>query len=158
MYLNDVQHGGATRFPALNLEVQPRQGMALVFFPATVDGCLDKMALHAAMPAIDTKFVSQVWIRQSNYNGQPSKRLTQTMGPPFTTPLGSALTPQPLGQAQPVTSNSHTVFSNHLQQQVAQYQQQQNQAQQQLQQQYQQGLHQQGGQQQSQHHHQSMNF
>ena len=45
VYLNDVQQGGATAFPALNLQVQPRRGMALVFFPATVDGMLDKRAL-----------------------------------------------------------------------------------------------------------------
>ncbi|GAX27364.1 hypothetical protein FisN_17Lh253 [Fistulifera solaris] len=83
IYLNDVMRGGATRFPALNLDIQPRRGMALVFFPATVDGMLDKMALHAALPAIDTKFVSQVWIRQSTYNGQPSKRLQQTLGAPI---------------------------------------------------------------------------
>ena len=83
IYLNSVMRGGATRFPALNMEVQPRQGMALVFFPATVDGLLDKMALHAALPAIDTKYVSQCWIRQSTYNGQPSKRLPATLGKPF---------------------------------------------------------------------------
>jgi prolyl 4-hydroxylase len=83
IYLNDVAQGGHTRFPALNLEVQPREGMALIFFPATIDGLLDKMALHAAMPAIDTKYVSQVWIRQSTYNGMPSKRLATTMGPPL---------------------------------------------------------------------------
>ena len=83
IYLNDVMRGGATRFPALNLDVQPRQGMALVFFPATTDGFLDKRALHAALPAVDTKFVSQVWIRQGSYNGQPSKRLPTTLGVPF---------------------------------------------------------------------------
>ncbi|CAB9516135.1 Probable prolyl 4-hydroxylase [Seminavis robusta] len=83
IYLNDVLRGGATRFPALNLDVQPRQGMALIFFPATIDGYLDKMALHAAMPAVDTKYVSQVWIRQHQYNGQPSKRLAQIMGRPL---------------------------------------------------------------------------
>lgn len=83
IYLNTVVRGGATRFPSLNLDVQPVRGMALIFFPATVDGLLDKMALHAAMPAIDTKFVSQVWIRQSAYLGQPSKRLPQTLGVPF---------------------------------------------------------------------------
>ena len=83
IYLNDVPNGGATRFPALNLDVRPKRGMALVFFPATIDGMLDKMALHAALPAIDTKFVSQIWVRQSNYSGQPSKRLQQTMGVPF---------------------------------------------------------------------------
>ena len=59
----------------LNLDVRPRKGMAVVFFPATVDGLLDKNALHAACPAVDTKYVSQVWIRQSAYSGLPSKRI-----------------------------------------------------------------------------------
>lgn len=98
IYLNDVMRGGATRFPALNLDVQPRQGTALVFFPATVDGHLDKRALHAALPAVDAKYVSQVWIRQSTYNGQPSKRLAQPMGAPLNPPLG-AQQPVPAGQA-----------------------------------------------------------
>mmetsp|Transcript_11733 Transcript_11733/g.24675 ORF Transcript_11733/g.24675 Transcript_11733/m.24675 type:complete len:707 (+) Transcript_11733:290-2410(+) len=79
VYLNDVARGGATHFPNLNMEVQPRQGMALVFFPSTLDGLLDKMALHAALPAVDVKYVSQVWIRQSNYEGRPSKRLPEPM-------------------------------------------------------------------------------
>jgi prolyl 4-hydroxylase len=78
-YLNDVGLGGATAFPNLNIQVQPRRGMALVFFPSTLDGLLDKMALHAALPAVDIKYVSQVWIRQSNYDGRPSKRLVQPM-------------------------------------------------------------------------------
>jgi len=90
MYLNDVSRGGATRFPALNLDVRPRRGAALVFFPATVDGVLDRMALHAALPAVDAKFVSQVWIRQSNYEGQPSKRLSTTLGVPFAAGSGTA--------------------------------------------------------------------
>jgi prolyl 4-hydroxylase len=79
VYLNDVINGGHTAFPSLNLEVTPRRGMAIVFFPATIDGYLDKMALHAALPAVDTKFVSQVWIRQGNYEGQPSKHLEYKM-------------------------------------------------------------------------------
>lgn len=85
VYLNDVIQGGSTAFPALNIEVKPRQGTALIFFPATVDGLLDKMTLHAALPAVDTKYVSQVWIRQGEYNGNPSKRLPKTLGPPFGT-------------------------------------------------------------------------
>ena len=75
VYLNDVAQGGATSFPHLNVEVQPRRGMAVIFFPSTLDGLLDRMALHSAMPAVDVKYVSQVWIRQSNYEGRPSKRL-----------------------------------------------------------------------------------
>jgi len=85
IYLNDVFQGGATRFPMLHLQVQPKQGTALVFFPATVDGTLDPMALHAALPAIDTKYVSQIWIRQGVYTGHPSKRLAQPLGMPFGT-------------------------------------------------------------------------
>ena len=84
VYLNDCHRGGETHFPnCSDVKVRPRQGSAVVFFPATVDGYLDKNALHAALPAIDTKFVSQVWIRQSNYTGTPSKRLQQTLGVPF---------------------------------------------------------------------------
>lgn len=84
VYLNDVIQGGQTSFPNLNLNVQPRQGMALIFFPATVDGILDPQALHAALPAVDTKYVSQIWIRQGNYYGQSSKRLKLLMGAPLT--------------------------------------------------------------------------
>eukprot|EP00934_Nitzschia_sp_Nitz4_P002182 Nitzschia sp. Nitz4//scaffold163_size50693//37346//38395//NITZ4_006993-RA/size50693-snap-gene-0.61-mRNA-1//1//CDS//3329538046//2182//frame0 len=83
LYLNTVERGGATSFPGLQLQVQPRQGTALVFFPATVQGSLDRQALHAALPAVDTKFVSQIWIRQSSYFGQASKRLSNIMGRPF---------------------------------------------------------------------------
>jgi prolyl 4-hydroxylase len=88
VYLNDVSEGGQTAFPALNLEIKPKRGMAVVFFPATVDGLLDKMALHAALPAAEghVKYVSQVWIRQGEYKGQPSKRLSQTLGVPFHQP------------------------------------------------------------------------
>ena len=75
VYLNDVAQGGATSFPHLNVNVQPRRGMAVIFFPSTLDGLLDRMALHSALPAVDVKYVSQVWIRQSNYEGRPSKRL-----------------------------------------------------------------------------------
>mmetsp|Transcript_22931 Transcript_22931/g.54091 ORF Transcript_22931/g.54091 Transcript_22931/m.54091 type:complete len:529 (+) Transcript_22931:38-1624(+) len=80
-YLNDVSKGGATAFPRLNVEVRPRKGMALVFFPATVDGHVDGNALHEACPAVDVKYVSQVWIRQGVYEGSPHKRLAQKMVP-----------------------------------------------------------------------------
>lgn len=78
-----MPRGGQTSFPSLRLEVAPVRGTALVFFPATLDGALDPRALHAAMPAVDPKFVSQVWVRQHNYYGQPSKRLVEIMGLPL---------------------------------------------------------------------------
>ncbi|CAN0040839.1 unnamed protein product [Phaeothamnion confervicola] len=75
IYLNDVPTGGYTAFPKLGLRVAPRRGMAVVFFPASLTGELDPAALHAAEPAIDTKFVSQVWIRQGAYDGIPTRRI-----------------------------------------------------------------------------------
>ena len=51
----------------------PLQGNALIFFPGFMNGELDTEVLHAGMPAVDTKWVSQVWIRQSfREDGQPS--------------------------------------------------------------------------------------
>ena len=32
-------------------------------------GTLDEQYLHAAEPAVDPKWVSQIWIRQADYNG-----------------------------------------------------------------------------------------
>lgn len=49
--------------------------MAVVFFPATVGGVLDSRLLHAAEPAVDTKWVSQIWIRQGAYHGTPTARI-----------------------------------------------------------------------------------
>lgn len=62
-----------------NFEVKPKKGNALIFFPGKMDGELDTDALHAGMPAIDTKWVSQVWIRQSfREDGQPSTPVPDT--------------------------------------------------------------------------------
>jgi hypothetical protein len=72
MYLNDVGEGGETHFPHMNLKIPPTKGTALVFFPSTVDGEMDVQALHAALPAVDTKYVSQVWVRERTYfTGNP---------------------------------------------------------------------------------------
>jgi prolyl 4-hydroxylase len=57
----------------VKFEVRPKKGRALIFFPGFMNGELDTDALHAGMPAVDTKWVSQVWIRQSfREDGQPS--------------------------------------------------------------------------------------
>ena len=57
----------------VNFEIRPKKGNALIFFPGFMNGQLDTEALHAGMPAIDTKWVSQVWIRQTfREDGQPS--------------------------------------------------------------------------------------
>jgi len=73
MYLNDVEEGGCTFFRRLNFEVKPTKGMSVIFFPGFMNGELDPDALHAALPPVGTKWVSQVWIRQSfREDGQPS--------------------------------------------------------------------------------------
>ena len=60
VYLNDVIQGGDTAFPILNLRIHPKMGKAVVFFPSFLDGVLDPLALHAAEPAVDEKWVCQV--------------------------------------------------------------------------------------------------
>ena len=74
MYLNDVSEGGCTFFSRLNLRVKPVCGMALIFFPGYEDGTLDETALHCAEDAVETKWVSQIWIRQGfRVPHQPSR-------------------------------------------------------------------------------------
>ena len=75
VYLNDVERGGETSFSKLGVRIKPRKGNALIFFPATLDGVLDQNYLHAAEPAVDPKWVSQIWIRQRAYNGLASVRI-----------------------------------------------------------------------------------
>jgi prolyl 4-hydroxylase len=68
IYLNNVHSGGATFFNELNLRVQPKEGSALVFFPAKMDGTIDHKVLHTAENASDLKWVSQVWLRNKKYS------------------------------------------------------------------------------------------
>jgi prolyl 4-hydroxylase len=68
IYLNNVQSGGATFFNELNLRVQPKEGSALIFFPAKMDGTIDHKVLHTAENASDLKWVSQVWLRNKKYS------------------------------------------------------------------------------------------
>ena len=62
-YLNDVALGGATAFPKLGISVRPKRGRCLLFFPGHLDGRMDEQTLHEAQPAVDTKWVTQVWVR-----------------------------------------------------------------------------------------------
>ena len=74
IYLNTVEDGGRTRFDSIKgedgkvLEVQPIKGMAVVFFPATMDAKIDLRYLHTALKPADghEKWVSQIWIREQD--------------------------------------------------------------------------------------------
>ena len=67
VYLNDVEKGGATRFEHLGIEVQPKKGKALVFFPSSAACMNDARTLHTATPAEagHEKWVSQLWVASS---------------------------------------------------------------------------------------------
>lgn len=69
VYLNDVAAGGATKFEYLNLDVRPKCGRALLFFPATSDGFADARTLHTAETAEDIKWVTQQWIARGFKEG-----------------------------------------------------------------------------------------
>jgi Rps23 Pro-64 3,4-dihydroxylase Tpa1-like proline 4-hydroxylase len=65
IYLNNVESGGATYFNTLNVRVQPKEGDAIVFFPAKMDSIMDERYLHTAETAGSLKWVSQIWLRGS---------------------------------------------------------------------------------------------
>lgn len=64
-YLNRVDAGGETRFPAIDLTVPPRMGEGLLFFNVRPDGSLDQNTRHAGLPVErGEKWVSTCWIRE----------------------------------------------------------------------------------------------
>lgn len=56
-YLNSVDEGGETFFSRLDLKVKPRQGTALVHFPASHDLVADKRTMHCGMVSPNVKWV-----------------------------------------------------------------------------------------------------
>ena len=65
VYLNDVTNGGSTRFEKLGpLDVAPRKGKALLFFPGTDASQPDARTLHTAVEAVPghEKWISQLWV------------------------------------------------------------------------------------------------
>ena len=72
LYLNnDVEEGGATNFPLLDLTVEPKRGRALIIWPTTV-GVLDEdprqmdpMTNHQALPVTKgLKYGANAWLHQ----------------------------------------------------------------------------------------------
>jgi prolyl 4-hydroxylase len=65
MYLNDVEEGGATRFPKIGLDVVPRKGSALYFEYLNEQGHVDKLTYHAGAPVLrGEKWIATKWLRQ----------------------------------------------------------------------------------------------
>jgi prolyl 4-hydroxylase len=65
MYLNDVEEGGQTYFPKLNLSVYPKKGMAVYFEYFYNDQALNELTLHGGAPVVQgEKWIATQWIRR----------------------------------------------------------------------------------------------
>lgn len=65
MYLNDVEQGGETYFPKLNLSVSPQKGMAVYFEYFYNDQNLNDLTLHGGAPVvIGDKWAATQWMRR----------------------------------------------------------------------------------------------
>lgn len=68
MYLNDVEAGGETVFPKLNLSVVPRKGCAVYFEYCNSLGQVDPLTLHGGCPVTaGEKWIATKWMRQRQY-------------------------------------------------------------------------------------------
>lgn len=77
VYCNEVHDGGRTVFRDLlapgksgsptQLQVQPRRGRALLFFPTDANGLPDERTLHAGEPAETAKWIAQLWVHPGQY-------------------------------------------------------------------------------------------
>jgi prolyl 4-hydroxylase len=68
IYLNDVQQGGGTAFPDIEMTVRPKKGSAVYFEYCNANGDLDVRLLHAGLPVIKgDKWIATKWIRQRRY-------------------------------------------------------------------------------------------
>lgn len=69
MYLNDVNAGGATIFPNINLNIYPKKGAALYFSYFNSQGQIDPDTLHGGAPVVEgEKWIATKWIRQREYS------------------------------------------------------------------------------------------
>ena len=75
-YLNDVEEGGGTNFPKMDMTVQPKRGRA-VLWPSVFDAhpnTKDSRSDHQALPVIKgTKYGCNAWIHQRDFKG-PNKK------------------------------------------------------------------------------------
>ncbi|MEO6093543.1 MAG: 2OG-Fe(II) oxygenase [Novosphingobium sp.] len=64
VYLNDVDEGGETQFPKLEISITPQAGALLVWNNALPDGSPNPDVLHAALPVVrGVKYVVTKWFR-----------------------------------------------------------------------------------------------
>lgn len=68
LYLNNVEDGGETIFPEINLKVAPKQGNALYFAYTNSKSQVDPLTLHGGCPVLKgEKWIATKWMRQNEY-------------------------------------------------------------------------------------------
>jgi prolyl 4-hydroxylase len=71
LYLNEVEQGGDTTFPAIGLTIHPRRGAALYFEYVNELGQTDPRTLHAGTPVErGEKWIATKWIRRGRFRAQ----------------------------------------------------------------------------------------
>lgn len=67
VYLNEVEEGGETYFPALDISITPQKGSAVYFEYFYIDEELNKQTLHGGAPVIKgEKWVATQWMRRKS--------------------------------------------------------------------------------------------
>jgi prolyl 4-hydroxylase len=86
MYLNDVEAGGATGFPELDLEVEAVPGRLCLFHNLSEVGASERhpLALHGGLPVVaGEKWACNLWFREGRYqvgSGAPISARTMPQG------------------------------------------------------------------------------
>ena len=82
LYLNDVEEGGQTSFPELNLSIEPKRNRLLVF-STTHTGTEQSLdcSKHMAEPVIKgRKLITNLWFRKGVYNQELYDNVSKTRG------------------------------------------------------------------------------
>jgi prolyl 4-hydroxylase len=66
IYLNDVDQGGTTNFPAIKEALTPKKGRAVVWSSLKKDGSVDPNTSHQGTPVEKgEKWITTTWFRDS---------------------------------------------------------------------------------------------
>ena len=88
LYLNDVEHGGGTSFPNLDMEIRARKGRMVLFHNCHPGSTVcHPDSLHGDLPVLQgEKWVCNFWFRELEYQLAKTVpgRIADTIPPEFT--------------------------------------------------------------------------